>query len=322
MKTDFNNVYIASCHKHGGIYHYHMYPDGRLDAVSFTPMDRPMYMAISGKKMYILLLDPWDNGESALVAYNLDAQGRLENPSGLISTRGKEACHILVDGEDIFCANYSSGSVIKMPDKRIQHHGSGPNADRQEMAHPHFVGLTPDGKYVCVADLGTDSIYLYDREMNLHSRTLCPLGHGVRHLVFSLDGKYLFAANELESTVSALSYEKGELKLLDTRSCVPAGFSGETYAAAIRVRENNLYVSNRGHDSIAIMRFEDQKLRLAEWFPCGGSFPRDFQFAGRFLICANQLGNTATVVDLEDRNREVFRLEMKAPLCVCVAEAK
>lgn len=320
MNPERKNIYIASCHAEGGIYHYHMLPDGKLNAVSFTPMDRPMYMVISGKKMYILLQDPWDNGESALVTYDLDPQGRLENPSGMISTQGKEACHILVDGEDIYCANYSSGSVIKMPDMLVRHHGNGPNPERQEMAHPHFVGLTPDGDYVCVADLGTDSIYLYDREMNLHSRFRCPQGHGVRHLAFSRDGKYLFAVNELVSGVSVYAYHAGELEQLDTQSCVPANFFGETYAGAIRIHGNEVYVSNRGHDSIAIMKYEDETLYLESWFPCGGSYPRDFQFTGEFLVSANQLGDSVTVFDLQKDHHEVARLEMKAPLCVCVKE--
>lgn len=319
MNPEIYHVYLASCHREGGIYHYHIHRDGRMEEIAFTPMDRPMYMVLSEGKMYILLRDPWNRAESALVSYELDEEGRLGNPSCLLPVLGQEACHLLADGGEVYCACYHSGSVIKMPDTLIQHQGSGPNPDRQEMAHPHFVGLTPDGEYVCVADLGTETIYLYDRGMNLRSRVSSPSGHGVRHLAFSEDGKYLFAVNELISSVSVYAYRAGELKLLETQSCVPEEFSGETYAGAIRVRGNDVYVSNRGHDSIARMTFENQKLRLADWFPCGGSFPRDFQLAGNYLICANQLGNSVTVFALSENNREVARLPMRAPLCVCVS---
>lgn len=316
----YKNVYIASCHPGGGIYHYRMRRDGRLEEIAFTPMDRPMYMVISDRKMYILLRDPWGRRESALVICGLDEEGRLGNPSCLQPVNGQEACHLLADKGEVYCACYHSGSVVKMPDTLIKHEGSGPDPERQEMAHPHFVGLTPDGEYVCVADLGTDTIYLYDRAMNLHSKTAAPGGHGVRHLAFSEDGRYLFAANELVSGVSVYAYSPGELKLLDTVSCVPEDFRGETYAGAIRVRGNEIYVSNRGHDSIAVMRFEKGKLRLADWFSCGGSFPRDFQLAGNFLICANQRGDSVAVFDLDDNNREVNSLRIKTPLCVCVPE--
>ena len=51
-------------------------------------------------------------------------------------------------------------------------------------------------------------------------------GHGVRHLVFSNDGRYVFTANELKSTVSVLEYKDGNMELIDTISCLPKDFDG------------------------------------------------------------------------------------------------
>ena len=315
------DVYVASCVETGGIYHYKL-RGGKLYPVEVTPMDSPMYMVIEERKMYIVLCAPFGNEESGVVVYDIDDDGRLTNPSGIQSTHGEVGCHILVDRGEVYCANYVSGSVVKLPDRVIQHTGHGVDPDRQEGPHVHYVGLTPDGKYICATDLGLDTIFLYDRELNLHGRAKVPAGQGVRHLAFSEDGKWLFAANELKSTVTAFSYADGRLEPVDTCSAVPADFTGETWASAIRVKEGCVYVSNRGHDSIAKLSFAEGRLTLQETADCGGAYPRDFIFAGDYLLSTNQNGNTVTVLDSTRAFALVERTGVEAPLCVCVLEEK
>ena len=310
------DIYVASCTPTGGIYHYKM-SGSHLELGEMTPMDRPMYMVIQGNKMYIVLRAPFEDWQSGVVVYDIDDSGKLVNPSDIYPTKGEVACHILVDEEQIYCANYTSGSLIRLPDLLVQHSGSGMYPDRQEGPHVHFVGLTPDNQYVCVADLGLDTIFLYTMDLKLHSSAKVPAGHGVRHLAFSEDGKYLFAANELKSTVAAFEYRDGNLKLLDVCSAIPDGFTGETFIAAIRVRGERIYVSNRGHDSVAVLRFDGSKLHLLNTFPCGGQTPRDFCFAGKYLLCANQDSNSVTILDEENCFQVKASELVKMPICVC-----
>jgi len=275
-----------------------------------------MYAVTQNRKLYVLLRAPFENGDSGVVVYDFDGTGKPVNPSALQSTHGKVACHILADGEEVYCANYISGSLCKLPGKVVQHQGCGPDAARQEGPHMHFVGLTPDGNYICAADLGTDTVYVYDRALNLHSSARVPSGHGVRHLAFSQDGKWMFAANELKSTVSAFAYKDGALELLDTCTALPADFTGESAIAAIRVRGDRIYVSNRGHDSVSKLSFDGQKLTLLDTFSTGGKTPRDFCFAGSQLLCANQDSNTVVLLDEELEILQTVSVE--APVCVCV----
>ena len=312
------DVYVASCTPSGGIYHYKLH-DSHLELAEITPADRPMYMVIEEKKMYVLLRAPFENRESGVVVYEIDDNGKLMNPSAIQSTKGEVACHILVDAENIYCANYISGSLIRLPDLLVQHSGPGVDLDRQEGPHVHFVGLTPDNQYVCVADLGLDTIFLYTKDLKLHSSAKVPDGHGVRHLAFSEDGKYLFAANELKSTVAAFAYQNGSLKLLDVCSAIPDDFTGETTIAAIRVRGERIYVSNRGHDSVAVLRFDGSKLELLNTYFCGGQTPRDFCFAGKYLLCANQDSNSVTILDEGNCFQVKASALVKMPICVCVA---
>ena len=45
----------------------------------------------------------------------------------------------------------------------IHHEGKGPDPlGRQKTPHVHFVGITPDKKYVYAVDLGSDKVVLYE----------------------------------------------------------------------------------------------------------------------------------------------------------------
>ncbi len=311
------DVYIASCVENGGIYHYKM-DNGIMRLMEIVHMDRPMYMIVENKKMYIVLRAPFGSEESGVVVYDIDNTGRLVNPSQILGTKGLCACHIAVHEENIYCANYISGSVIRMPEQLVQHKGKGVNPIRQEGPHVHYVGMTPDQKYLCVTDLGLDAICLYHPDMKLHKTFRVPDGHGVRHLVFSEDGKWMFAVNELKSTVASFSYEDGELQLVDVCSCIPQYFHGLNTSAAIRVKDECVYVSNRGHDSIAIMGFEDKKISVKEFIDCGGNGPRDFNFVGDMIVCTNEKSDSVTILDCKNDCCIKDEIEIPQPICACV----
>lgn len=319
MYNKVYDIYIASCVENGGIYHYKMNA-GAMRLVEIVHMDRPMYMTVENNKMYIVLRAPFGSEESGVVVYDIDNAGRLVNPSEVIGTKGSCACHIAVHEGNIYCANYISGSVIRMSEQLVQHQGKGVNPIRQDGPHVHYVGMTPDQKYLCVTDLGLDAICLYYPDMRLHKKFSVPEGHGVRHLTFSEDGKWLFAVNELKSTVAAFSYEDGELELVDICSCIPESYVGVNTAAAIRVRDECIYVSNRGHDSIALMTFENCKLSLVKLIDCGGKGPRDFNFLEDMIVCTNEKSDSVTFLEYETACFVKDKIDIPQPICVCVTE--
>lgn len=312
------NLYIASCSADGGIWQYRL-TDGRPEVIGFTPMEYPMYMIVSGsgteRKMHILLLKPFGNGESGLVTYRINADGGLYDPSPVISTRGIEACHLCEDGGTVYAANYTTGSIFATPDRLITHTGHSLHPQRQEGPHTHFVDLTPDRKRLCVVDLGLDRILIYSKELELLSSVSLPAGHGPRHLAFHSDGTHAFCVNELASTVSLLRYEEDEMELLQTVSALPGDFTGESTGAAIRCVGDTVYVSNRGHDSISVLDFTGDSLSLRKTIPTYGADPRDFIVEGDLLISTNQTGNCVCFVS-EAEGTLKAKLDLPSPLCV------
>lgn len=315
------NIYIASCVKGGGIYHYTLSENNVLDFCEKTTLDEPMYMIIRNEKMYILLRQPDEKTNfSGELSIDIDGTGKLFAPSRIISTKGVVACHLEVSDDNIYAVNYVSGSVIKLPDTLVTHSGHGLHKVRQAAPHTHFVHASPDGKYILVTDLGLDKIFVYDKDLKLVSEVSVPSGHGPRHLAFSDDGKIVYCVNELGSSVSIFSYSDGELKLQNTISALPKDFSGDNISAAIRIKDNYLYVSNRGHNSISVFEIKDSyNIVLKECVDCGGNSPRDFNIIDDVLICTNEKSDNVTVFKLNNYIPEIIsesELNIPSPLCV------
>jgi len=183
-------------------------------------------------------------------------------------------CYLSVDpsGRNVLVAHYRGGSCAALPlakDGSLkpvssfhQHTGSGMDPRRQAEPHPHAIVLDATGRHAFVPDLGLDQIRIY--QLDPASGTLAPNdppftavkpGGGPRHFAFHPSGKFAYANLELTSEVTAFNYDakRGTLAEFQTLSTLPDGFSGKNANAGICTTPDVrfLYVSNRGHNSIA-----------------------------------------------------------------------
>ncbi len=312
---------VASCAPDGGIYKYALYEGGNIEALGKIPMSMPMYFRIKGNVITALLRAPFDGSDSSGIAeYDLETGERI---SPIISTLGAVGCHIAVDGDDAYCANYISGSVFKAPDLLVTHKGQGVNTARQESPHAHGVFLSPDKKYVLACDLGTDEIYVYDRRLKEISRVKVPDGSGARHLCFSKDGKFVYCINEMSATLSVFSYSDGALAYIKDADIKPKGFSGQGKGAAIKISGDGkrLYMTERGSKTIVLAELDGENVTVVGHYPCGGDEPRDIALAcgEKILICANQFSNNVTLHSVSDDGAPapLGSFELCAPLCIC-----
>lgn len=311
------DMYIASCCEDGGIYRYAV-EDAQVTPMEALPLDRPMYMAFGGERMYVVLQRAYADGASGLTSFAVRPDGQLGAQGETCSTRGLVGCHVHVAGEDVYVANYTSGDVFCTPDKLVCFGGSSVHPTRQRGPHTH--GVFPDvtGEYLYVADLGTDAIVVCDRALHEVARAHTPAGAGPRHLVLSEDGTRLYCACELDSTLCTFAVQGTQLTLLDQISTLPPVTAGANAPAAIRRRGDIVYVSNRGHDSIAVFRLTDGLPQFVRAVPTGGGFPRDFDLCGDFMACTNETGNSVTFFRAvgDDLLPLPGSLSVKSPLCV------
>lgn len=308
------NLYVAACSENGGIYRLSM-NEGVLSKREKISLDRPMFLAREENKLYALLRAPHTE-ESELVSFEIAEGGELFSMREHGTTHGRVACHLTVRDNEVYLVNYITGNVVKMPDTVERHKGFGPNKARQDGPHTHFVTVTPDN-LVAVTDLGTDEVYFYDKDLKLKFKISVPAGYGARHLAFSPDEKYLYVANELVSSISVFCYDGENTEYLNTYAAAPENCECANLGSAIRVAEDFVYMSNRGHDSIAVFSAKDGVL-VRMGFIKTGKTPRDFNIFGNILVCCNMDDNSVWVYRLENGKAEKLQVitDIEQPLCV------
>ena len=336
-----------------GIYRLRIDPEtGRItDPEVAAVMDNPSYFAISKDALYTVAeTDQFQHARGGAVAsFRLDpATGSLMNinvqPSG-----GCAPCHICTDqlGRYVFAANYRDGTVSMYPicpDGSIgkvlcvrKHTGSGPVKGRQEAAHAHFVTLTPDEKYLVAVDLGADMLFVYEVDIHngdlIHREDLSvkvASGSGPRHMAFHASGKIAYLVNELSSDIVVYHYQAGVFQQVQRISALPADYTGESTCAAIHLSKDSrfLYVSNRGHDSIAVFAIDPAtgQLVFVEHASSEGSHPRDFTMdpSGSHLYIANQKSNRIVCKKIDQETGKLtptnIAVELPSPVCLKIIE--
>jgi 6-phosphogluconolactonase len=300
--------------------------------------DNPSFLAVdAGRKFLYAVNESHDyqgQASGGVTAFAISrATGKLEKLNE-VASRGADPCYISIDrsGKYVLVANYSGGNVAVFPilsDGRLGEASSvvkdegalGPNKERQEAAHAHWIETSARNRFVYVADLGLDRVLIYkfdstkgvlssvelaaqhSGDKGFFSATPAP-GTGPRHVAFSRDGGFMYVLGEMGSTVTVFANDKKEtFRSIQTISALPAGFSGQNDAAEIAIHPGGkfLYTSNRGDDSIAVFGIDHAsgKLTFVERVATGGKTPRNFAIdpEGKRLLVANQ--DTGNVVEFK-----------------------
>ncbi|WP_222708670.1 lactonase family protein [Paenibacillus sp. N3.4] len=320
-----------------GSYTDEQHPDGiglyKLDPVSgsikqiasYSDLPHASFLALNEKRTILYAVSEAETFQGELggsaAAYQIEPETGKLSKLNEQPTHGSAPCYISLEeiGNHVYVANYSSGSVTVFPiegDGRlgqhtqlVQHEGElGPQTDRQEAPHAHSIVPSPNNRFVISADLGLDRLLVsaIDAESGLlhpHSEAAMKPGAGPRHLAYSADSRYVYAINELDSTVTVLHFEAdaGVLTAFQSISTLPEGFSGENTCADIHLSGDgrHVYASNRGHDSIAVYAVDRASgtLSVVGWQATLGRTPRNFALSpqGEFLLAANQDSNSITV---------------------------
>jgi 6-phosphogluconolactonase len=153
-------------------------------------------------------------------------------------------------------------------------------------------------------------------------------GSGPRHMVFRPDHRFAYVTNELNSTITAFAYDAkaGVLREIQSVSTLPEHFEGANTTAEIDVHPSGkwLYVSNRGHNSVATFTIDRSKGTLAwvEEQMTGGSTPRHFGIdaSGRYMAIGNQNSDTILMARIDAGNGRLkpSGVFANAPTPVCM----
>ena len=310
----------------------------------------PSFLAIhpSGRVLYAVNEVDTYNGQptGAVSSFSIAGETGALSPVDQQPSGGAAPCYVSLDrhGRVVLVANYNGGSIALLPTEAdgtlapasqlIRHTGSGPVTDRQAGPHAHCIITDPSNQFVLAADLGADRVFLY--RFGAEGRTLIHVeggdarmrsGAGPRHLAFHPSLPLVFVSNELDSTVATVRFDsaRGTLTVLGTQSTLPRGWTGTNYPADIHVAPSGrtVYVSNRGHNSIAVFSAaESGALTLEQTVSTEGDWPRNFTLdpTGRWLLVANQRSNSIVMYARDEISGRLtvtgHRLELPSPVCL------
>jgi 6-phosphogluconolactonase len=323
----------------------------------YRGVDNPSFLSLTADGRYVYAnSEVFGWAEGLVSAFEIDIAAPRLRPINMQPALGSITAHNSFDrsGRYLLLANYAMGnaddagpnqSVVVFPRRpdgglgpptsSAAYHGTGPNPDRQERPHAHCVRISPDNRFAVVVDLGLDAFFAYpfdERTGELGTPVITKLasGSGPRHLLFHQDAEIAVVVGELDSTVTSLRYDaaSGRFATLDRVSVVPDG-AADNHSADIALGAGGrfVYVSNRGHDSIAALALDAQtgRMTLLGHTPCGGATPRGLAIdpSGRFLAAANQNSDNVSffVIDAASGGLSATRrsLQIGTPMCVAFA---
>lgn len=310
----------------------------------------PGFLAIHPSRRFLYATgDPATPGvkEGGVVAFRVALPGGRLTRINQVSSKGDDPCHIATDraGRMAMVANYGGGSVASYAihaDGSLsdavsfrQHTGSGVDPKRQEKPHVHSVNASPDNRLAFVCDLGTDKVEIYRIDpatgrMDPSGSARVPAGSGPRHLAFHPNGRFVFVSNEMAMTVTSFAYDadKGTLTPVATVPTLPEADRRQTglSAAEVAVHPNGrfVYVSNRGHDTIAVLDCEPETGQLARVrnVRCEGRTPRHFRLdpTGRWCLVAHLNSHSVAVFAVDAATGALTftgqTVAVPAPICV------
>jgi 6-phosphogluconolactonase len=323
----------------------------------------PSFLAADAKGEHLFAVNELQKyqGESSggATSFTIDRKTGKLSQLNEVASHGADPCYISIDrsGKFLLVANYTGGNVAVIPILPDGHLGEatsvqkdagtlGPDKERQDAPHAHWIEASARNRFVYVSDLGLDRVLIYKFDAtkgelsrdesatangasggkDFFSATLAP-GTGPRHVAFSLDGRFMYVLGELDATVTAFANEDQETyRSIQKIAGLPAGFSGKNTAAEIAIHPSGefLYTSNRGDDSIAEFNIDKSTghLTLIGHASTLGEEPRNFAIdpTGKYLLIANQ--HTGTIVEYAidsvtgklSRAREIAKVP--APVCL------
>jgi 6-phosphogluconolactonase len=261
--------------------------------------------------------------EGKLAAFRIDpSSGTLTHLNTVAA--GPDPAQLSTDrtGRYLLAAYYVDAKVTvheigkdgKLSEKPVQ---SVPTAEKA-----HAIVPDPSNRFVFAPHTGPDVIFQFSFDAKTGrlsaaepAKLATPKGTGPRHLVFHPSKPIAYVANEQGGSVTAyaLDIKGGALSPLETVSTLPPDFRGTNACAEIRIHPSGkfLYVSNRGHDSIAVFALDGEGKLSAIGQESTEKTPRSFDLdpTGKFLIAAGESSGKLAVYRVDAGTGRLKRQE-------------
>ena len=318
----------------------------------------PSYLAVHPSRRYLYSVneEPDDSGKlvGEVSAFSVDhGTGRL-TLLNQVSSKGGMPCHLRTDktGSVLAVANWSTGSTVTFPVRPngslgeaagfYQHSGErsgAPPGGEPAQLHCHSVNFSADNRFLIATDTGLNKVFVHRLDVakatfTPHQPPFLGLKHQAnpRQLVFHPNGRWAYVANESTPGCTMLRYDarRGVFEEGLVARTVPESYTGRASTAEVVMHPTGrfVFVSNRRHDSIAVMKIDQTNgaHTLVQAFQPGGSGPRSFNIdpAGAYLMAMMERSNTIIPLRIDAGTGQLTpggdKLTLPVPVCAKFVE--
>ncbi len=276
-------------------------------------LENPSFLAINKERTRLYSVH---GDRSEATAYTIDPLTGHIAVLNRQSTGGYNVIHLALDaaGRFLVVSNYGTDSIAALPiaeDGGLGPYATlttvagtiGPHRREQGNIRPHHNPLDREGKHFFLPCKGGDVVVSYRLDSRKGvaveaARVASRPGAGPRHIDFHPTRALAYVINKLDSTITTYRKSGAKLTPVQTVPSCPDSFTGYSTGAEIAVDRagRNVYVTNRGHDSVGVFAIDKATGTLSprQWVPTKGTVPRFFAFDPdeRFLYVANQGSDT------------------------------
>jgi len=271
-------------------------PDGAYP-MTVSPDRRRLYLAFRGQPHEVL-------------SFAVDISGRTLHLLGRAPLADSMA-HIGTDntGRLLFSASYKGGSVSMSP---ITENGvaQGPAAVLDVAPNMHCCLVAPENDTVFATSLGDHSVvrFSFDRASltELPDRIRVSPGSGPRHIIWHPSQRFAYLINEKTTAIDVFAYDAAQRTLapVETVSGLPDGWTGQAWAADIRITPDGrfLYASDRNANAITVFAVDGETGCLRRHgHVTTPPWPRSFNITidGRYLLALGEMSDTVECFSID-----------------------
>lgn len=260
---------------------------------------------------------------SKIGSYRLDpATGKLTLLNEAALPENENAAYVSTDrsGKWLISASYAAGKVVV---HKLNDDGSIVTPAVQTVTTAktaHCVAVSHEDSIVYVPHVAPNAVYQF--RFDEKTGTLTEMGQapggtekaGPRHLAFHPAKDFAFTSDESGSSITAYRINPNTgLKPYQTLSTLPADFTASNSTAEVKVHPNGkfVWVSNRGHDSLAGFAIDGRGQLSALGQTPTEKTPRSFDISpdGRFVFGAGEGSGKLAFFECDPATGKLLRLE-------------
>jgi 6-phosphogluconolactonase len=314
-------VYVSDAGTQAIVLYHFDEQTGKLKEVSRTNVGTaPGSLAVYPQRR-LLFASLRTNAE--IGAFKIGEAGKLTEINRTELGSGANAAYVAADkdGHYLLAASYSGGKVTVHDIAASGALGGTPLQTIETAKTAHAAVLTADQKWAFVPHVQPNAIYQFKFDAKTGKLTEAGKatggkeGAGPRHIAIHPSQKFAFSSDESGNSVTlySLDAEKG-LKPLQTLSTLPADYTAKNSTADVHVHPTGefVWVSNRGHDSLAGFRFDTAATKL---IPIGQTStektPRSFAVSpkGKWILGAGEGSGKLAIFAVDAKSGSLERKE-------------